>query len=118
MNVLLNNEISTLLRTPRLPSRLNINQVAAILGFQAHDIPVLVSKKLLRPLGRPAPNATKYFAARDIELLGNDPAWLTKATQSMYDHWQGKNQQAGKIRGSARISIASSLQEEVLPVTP
>ena len=97
MNVLLNNEITTLLRTQRLPGRLTVPQVAAILGFQPHDIPVLVNKKLLRLLGRPEPNATKYFASAEIEKLGQDSAWLGKATQTMYEHWRGRNQRPQTI---------------------
>lgn len=79
MTVLLNNEITNLLRTHRLPARLTLPQVAAILGFQPHDIPVLTSKKLLRALGRPRENITKYYAVREVELLGSDSAWLSKA---------------------------------------
>ena len=48
MNVILNDEIIKFLQTRRLPARLTVPQVAVILGFQPCDIPVLVSKKLLR----------------------------------------------------------------------
>ncbi len=101
MNVLLNNEITNLLRTQRLPARLTAPQVAALLGFQPHDITVLVNKKLLRPLGRPEPNATKYFAAADIEKLAQDAVWLGKATQAMYAHWRGRNQHSRKMLSSS-----------------
>jgi hypothetical protein len=33
------------------------------MGFTPHDIPTLVRAGLLKPLGRPTPNAVKYFAA-------------------------------------------------------
>jgi hypothetical protein len=52
-----------LLNCRRLPGRLNTTEAAVLLGFQEHDIPVLIAGKLLTPLGRPAPNAPKYFAA-------------------------------------------------------
>ncbi len=91
MNVLLNNELVALLNSRRLPARLNLNQAAAVLGFSPHDLPVLTSKKLLRPLGRPTANCTKYYAAREIESLGNDTVWLGKATQTLSDHWRMKN---------------------------
>jgi hypothetical protein len=88
MTVLLNDETINFLQTRRLPARLTAPQTAALLGFQTHDIPVLVKRKLLRPLGKPQANATRYFAARDIERLSSDSAWLSKATQTMSEHWQ------------------------------
>ncbi len=72
MNVLLNDELLNLLKSGRLPARLNTSQVSALIGFQPHDIPVLVCQKLLRPLGKPAPSAIKYFAANEIEQLAKD----------------------------------------------
>ncbi|HUB66840.1 MAG TPA: hypothetical protein VL981_05080 [Candidatus Methylacidiphilales bacterium] len=88
MNVLLNDEIIKFLQVRRLPGRLTVPQTAALLGFLPHDIAVLIKKKLLRPLGKPLANATRYFAAHDIERLSSDSAWLSKATQIMYEHWQ------------------------------
>ena len=48
------------------PARLNPEQVGNILGFKEHDIPILVAEELLKPLGTPVPNSTKYFATIDI----------------------------------------------------
>lgn len=75
----------------RLPGRLTVSDVARILGFSSHDIPVLVSKKLLEPLGRPSPNAPKYFAAVEIIARSENPAWLAKATSATSTHWRTKN---------------------------
>lgn len=80
-------------------ARYALNQTALALGFQVHDIPVLVAARLLVPLGRPAPNAPKYFARCEIEILANDRKWLDKATDAIYRHWRGKNQ---KKRSSGR----------------
>ena len=55
-------EEKEILNVRRLPARLNAEQTAALLGLSSHDIPVLVSAKLLRPLGKPVPNAAKWFA--------------------------------------------------------
>lgn len=74
-----------------LPARLDAEQTAKVLGFQNHDIPVLVSRSLLEPLGRPADNARKYFALVKILECADDPAWLGKATRTLYQHWQDKN---------------------------
>jgi hypothetical protein len=43
-----------LLNCRRLPGRLNISEVALLLGFQEHDIGILTAAKLLVPLGKPA----------------------------------------------------------------
>ena len=91
MRILLHDEVHKLLNVHRLPGRLTTAQVALLLGFAPVDVPVLVGKKLLRPLGRPAPNAIKYFARPDIERLAADSAWLGRATQAMYEHWHGRN---------------------------
>jgi hypothetical protein len=41
-----------------------------------------------RPLGKPAPNAPKYFAAVDIVVHAADSEWLSKATRVSAKHWQ------------------------------
>lgn len=61
-------------------ARLNAKQAGDILGFQEHDIPTLVSAKLLKPLGKPSPNSTKYFAAVEIYKCFADAKWLGEAT--------------------------------------
>jgi len=76
----------------RLPGRLNVSETALLLGFQEHDIAPLVSAKLLVPLGKPAPNAPKYFAAVEIVDRAADPGWLAEATKVLAKHWQRKNQ--------------------------
>ena len=50
-----------------LPARLTTEHAAWILGFAAHEIPILVAKGLLRPLGHPAHNGQKYFLAATLE---------------------------------------------------
>ncbi len=80
-----------ILAWPRLPGRLNAEQVAVILGFAPHDIPVLVRTKLLKPLGNPVPSAVKYFASQDILGFAADADWLHRATKAAYSHWAGQN---------------------------
>ena len=74
-----------------LPARLTVEQVAWVLGAQAHDIPTLVSARLLKPLGNPPPNGIKYFAASEIVELMQDRSWLAKMTNTINQHWQRKN---------------------------
>ncbi len=52
-----------------LPARLTIDETATILGFQPHDIPVLISRGLLKPLGHPPPNGQKFFAAVKVSAV-------------------------------------------------
>jgi hypothetical protein len=84
-------DIFKLLSLPRLPGRLSADQAAPVLGFSMHDIPVLVRANLLRPLGNAPANATKYFAASEIEELAKNLQWLHRATKAIYSHWAMQN---------------------------
>jgi hypothetical protein len=74
-----------------LPARLDAVQTAEKLGFSEHDIPILVNRGLLKPLGNPVPNARKYFARVEIEQIDGDVKWLDKASKAISQHWQKKN---------------------------
>ncbi len=76
----------------QLPARLTTEQAAWVLNCQGHDVPVLVSARLLKPLGNPQPNSVKYFAAAEITELAKDRAWLAKMTNALSKHWRQKNQ--------------------------
>jgi cytochrome b len=73
------------------PARLSAEQTAWVLNGQAHDIPVLVAARLLRPLGNPPANGIKYFATSEVLELAKDSAWLAKITNTVCTHWQKKN---------------------------
>lgn len=75
----------------QLPARLTAEQVACVLNCQAHDVPVLVVARLLKPLGSPLPNSVKYFATVDILELAKDRTWLAKLTNAVAHHWKQKN---------------------------
>ena len=74
-----------------LPARLNMAEAGQILGFQEHDMPILIAARLLEPLGKPVSNAPKYFAVCEIRELAQNPEWLCRATQTVYNYWKGKN---------------------------
>jgi len=78
------------------PARLNVEQTAWLLNFQPHDIPVLVSAKLLKPLGNPPPSGQKFFATSEVLGLMKDRAWLARATNAIHQHWQKKNSRRTK----------------------
>ena len=50
-----------------LPARLLAAQVAQLLNCSTEDVTILVGAGKLRPLGRPNPNAVKFFSA--VELM-------------------------------------------------
>jgi hypothetical protein len=79
----------------RLPGRLNTSETALLLGVQDHDVPVLVAARLIMPLGKPAPNAPKYFASVEVAANAENPEWLAKATQALARHWFVKNRRKG-----------------------
>jgi hypothetical protein len=85
-------------RSTRIPARLTAEQTAQLLGCEKHDISVLMNAKLLKPLGAPVANATKYFARVEIERLAEDAKWLSKATRAISDHWQQKNARRSPAR--------------------
>ena len=62
----------TLLR--QLPARLTAEQAAWVLNCQAHDVPILVASRLLKPLGNPPANGIKFFAREDMIKLTRDQA--------------------------------------------
>jgi hypothetical protein len=74
------------------PGRLVAEEVAKLLGFKRHDIPILVRARLLKPLGNPSRNAVKYYATVEIEKLAADPVWLGRATRAVNKYWASQNQ--------------------------
>ena len=75
----------------QLPARLTAEQAAWVLNCQPHDMPILVSSRLLRPLGNPPSNGIKFFATADVLELMKDRAWLTKVTNTINQHWHRQN---------------------------
>jgi hypothetical protein len=87
-----------LLNYRRLPGRLNTSETALLLGFQEHDIAPLVAAKLVVPLGKPAADSPKYFAAVEIVERATNPGWLAEATKVLARNWQRKNQRKQERR--------------------
>jgi len=83
--------VRDLLNVRRLPARLTVRQTAALLNCGEHDIPVLVSHRLLTPLGNPPPCAQKYFSPLEVLELAGDPERMGKICNVLYRHWQDKN---------------------------
>ena len=79
-----------------------MEETAWALGFSAHEIPVLIAGKLLKPLGNPAPNTMKWFAADTVEELRHDLKWLSRATGAVMLYWRGKNARKTRAVASQR----------------
>ena len=75
----------------QLPLRLTAEQAGWVLNCQTHDLPALVNARLLKPLGTPSQNSTKYFATADVLEKAKDSAWLVKVTNTICQHWQKQN---------------------------
>ena len=91
----MNPEARSVLTLALLPARLNAEQAAILLGFSAHDIPTLVTARLLRPLGTARHNTVKYYATVDLLRLREDAKWLAKATEAVSAHWVHKRSRRG-----------------------
>ena len=89
------------------PVRLTAEQAAWMLGCQAHDISVLVSSKLLKPLGNPQPNGIKFFSTAEISELVKDRSWLAKITNAVSQHWQRKNERRTLQNRDAFVPVLS-----------
>jgi DMSO/TMAO reductase YedYZ molybdopterin-dependent catalytic subunit len=63
-----------------------------LLGFAESDIQVLMAVGKLTPLGDPAPNAPKWFAAVEMIRLAADQDWLHKATKEISKYWRNKRE--------------------------
>ena len=91
------------LATP--PARLGINETAWLMGFNEHDIPVLVSAGLLKPLGRPAASGSKFFATVELQQLRTDTRWLAKASDAIVNYWRDKNS-GRRNKSSEPVAVA------------
>lgn len=87
----MNQEKKDFLNLATPPARLSITETAWYLGFAEHDISVLVSCGLLKPLGHPPASGSKYFATADLQALRNDSRWLAKASDVLVSFWKKKN---------------------------
>ena len=93
------------------PERLTAEQAAWMLGFSNHEIPILIAKNLLKPLGHPAQNGPKFFLMAAMKDLERDEKWHGKATDAVSEYWRYKNgrkQDSTDTRQSSRLQTADS----------
>jgi hypothetical protein len=75
-----------------LPARIDVATTAKLLGFTLSDMQILMAVGKLMPLGDPAPNAPKWFAAVEMIRLAADHDWLHKATKDVAKFWRNKRE--------------------------
>ena len=79
-----------------------------MLNSQAHDITILVTAKLLKPLGNPPQNGVKYFATKEVLEHVQEEKWLHRVTVAIYLHWQKRNaRKQGHAQTEGEFVIAS-----------
>ncbi len=84
-----------------VPARLDATQTAWFLGFNPHEVPLLITAGLLKPLGHPARNSTKFFATEILEQLRRDEKWLARASDAISAYWRKRNARKQKASGRA-----------------
>ena len=87
----MNEDLERLLNLRNPPQRLPAEEAATRLGFSAHEIPILVARGLLKPLGHPAPNGPKFFLTAALDDLRRDEKWHNKAADALQEYWRDKN---------------------------
>ena len=75
----------------QLPARVTAEEAGWLLNCPIHSIPILMARRLLKPLGNPAPNSIKYFSTEEILVLTKERSWLNKMTNAINEHWRNKN---------------------------
>jgi hypothetical protein len=60
---------------------MDAEQAARFFEWPTYFLAFLVRAGHLKPLGRPAQNARKWYATVELERLGQDPVWLDKAVR-------------------------------------
>ncbi len=94
-----------------LPARLLSSQVAKVLNCSTDDVAILVSSGKLKALGKPKPNAVKFFSAIELLVLLADRDWLDDATRTISHHWKRKNARRNNV-----FPTESGPNNAVLPV--
>lgn len=82
------------------PARLTHDEAAWFLGFHPHEITILVSRRILRPIGDPTPKCPKYFAAIELERLRADMGWLARASRAVTLYRRDRNERHALRRRS------------------
>jgi len=111
----MNPDLERFLNLKHLPQRLSAVEAAGVLGLTPHEIPILVSKGLLKPLGHPATNAPKFFLRSALVDLERDEKWHGKASDALQQYWRlknGRKQDATDNRQPSRLQSQTADSED------
>ncbi|PYJ82511.1 MAG: hypothetical protein DME22_18520 [Verrucomicrobia bacterium] len=89
-------EMERFLNLRNIPARVTAEQAAGILGIAPHEIPILMSRGLLKPLGHPPPNGQKFFLSAILQDSRRDEKWWGKACDAITEYWRYKNSRKGQ----------------------
>src|SRR5271163_746119 len=81
----MNPDKTTFLNLRTHSERLTADEAAWLLGFSPHEIPILIAKNLLKPLGHPADNGPKHFLTATLKDLERDEKWHNKAADAVME---------------------------------
>lgn len=91
-----------------LPARLLAGQVAKLLNCSTDDVAILVSAGKLKALGKPKPNAVKFFSSIELITLLAEPDWLDDATKTISQYWRRKNARRHGFTTPDQTGVASA----------
>jgi hypothetical protein len=106
-------EMKEFLSLANWPARLSMRQSAWVLGFLEHEIPILLAKGLLKPLGHPAHNGQKFFLTAMLIDLRRDEKWFGKASDAVVEYWRHKNSRKTPTTGNGHTPVNEKAQETV-----
>ena len=75
------------------PGKVDYVRAGYILDMQPSAIRTLVSRGVLKPLGKNGKTEHKYFSTPTIVRYANDEKWMDQAMCLLQDHWSDKNSQ-------------------------
>ena len=93
-----------------LPGALGKVETSWLLGFSEKEVAILVAKGHLKPLGRPSPNAPKYFSSAEVERFKRDPEWLGRAREFIQAFWRKKNERQRQRKGGGLKPLRKQLE--------
>ncbi len=120
----MNSQQEQFLNLKTLPARLKAEETAWYLGFASHEITILMSEGLLKPLGHPPLTGVKYFSTSNLEELRRDAKWLARASDCIVNYWKVRNEMKTAHRGSRHdapneeaVTLSPSSEPETLRPT-
>lgn len=100
---------------PPLPACLTVEEVARLLGFARHAIPVLVRAGLLQAVGNARRNTVKFYHRDAVLARCSDERWLAQAVDAIREHWRLRNQRRRGREAPAASSLNPTPTSTSLP---